>query len=42
MTGPSRPRASAELPPESAAVRAVFTQLQVALHTLVAALLAFT
>lgn len=42
VTGPSRPRASAELPPESAAVRAVFTQLQVALHTLVAALLAFT
>ncbi|MFN3601691.1 MAG: sensor histidine kinase [Dietzia sp.] len=42
MTGPSRPGESAELPPESAGVRAVFTQLQVALHTLVAALLAFT
>ena len=31
-----------ELPPESAGVRAVFAQLQVALHTLVAALLALT
>ncbi|MDJ0423517.1 MULTISPECIES: sensor histidine kinase [Dietzia] len=33
---------AAELPPESAGVRAVFAQLQVALHTLVAALLALT
>ncbi|WP_255583504.1 sensor histidine kinase [Dietzia sp. ANT_WB102] len=32
----------AELPPESAGVRAVFSQLQVALHTLVAALLVLT
>lgn len=31
-----------ELPPESAGVRAVFAQLQVALHTLVAALLVLT
>lgn len=31
-----------ELPPESAGVRAVLAQLQVALHTLVAALLVFT
>lgn len=31
-----------ELPPESAGVRAVFAQLEVALHTLVAALLALT
>ncbi|MBB0969135.1 sensor histidine kinase, partial [Dietzia aerolata] len=31
-----------ELPPESAGVRAVLAQLQVALHTLVAALLALT
>lgn len=32
----------AELPPESAGVRAVFSQLQLALHTLVAALLILT
>lgn len=36
------PTTAAELPPESAGVRAVFAQLQVALHTLVAALLALT
>ncbi|MEB8326663.1 sensor histidine kinase [Dietzia kunjamensis] len=36
------PAPAAELPPESAGVRAVFAQLQVALHTLVAALLALT
>ena len=33
---------AAELPPESAGVRVVFTQLQIALHTLVAALLVLT
>lgn len=42
VTRPPDPASSAELPPESAGVRSVFTQLQVALHTLVAALLAFT
>ena len=36
------PTTAAELPPESAGVRAVFAQLEVALHTLVAALLALT
>lgn len=36
------PTTAAELPPESAGVRAVFAQLQVALHTLMAALLALT
>ena len=38
----SVPETAAELPPESAGVRAVFAQLQVALHVLVAALLALT
>lgn len=38
----SVPATAAELPPESAGVRAVLAQLQVALHTLVAALLALT
>ncbi len=38
----SAPATVPELPPESAGVRVVFTQLQVALHTLVAALLALT
>ena len=38
----SAPASAAELPPESAGVRAVFAQLQVALHTLVAALVALT
>lgn len=38
----SVPTSAAELPPESAGVRAVFAQLQVALHTLVAGLLALT
>lgn len=36
------PSPTPELPPESAGVRAVFAQLQVALHILVAALLALT
>lgn len=36
------PSTSPELPPESTGVRAVFAQLQVALHMLVAALLALT
>ncbi|AVM63963.1 sensor histidine kinase [Dietzia sp. oral taxon 368] len=36
------PASAAELPPESAGVRVVFTQLQIALHTLVAALLVLT
>ncbi|HMT50949.1 sensor histidine kinase [uncultured Dietzia sp.] len=36
------PASVPELPPESAGVRVVFTQLQVALHTLVAALLTLT
>lgn len=38
----SEPTTAAELPPESAGVRVVFTQLQIALHTLVAALLVLT
>ncbi|GLB62946.1 two-component system, sensory transduction histidine kinase [Dietzia sp. NCCP-2495] len=38
----SAPVPEMELPPESAGVRAVFAQLQVALHTLVAALLVLT
>ncbi|UVE93929.1 sensor histidine kinase [Dietzia sp. B32] len=45
MTSAPAPAAAApaaELPPESAGVRVVFAQLQVALHTLVAALLALT
>ena len=42
VTGPSASAPGADLPPESAGVRVVFTQLQVALHVLVAVLLAFT
>src|SRR5699024_12594021 len=38
----SVPETAAELPPESAGVRAVFAQLQLALHVLVAALRALT
>lgn len=38
----SVPATATELPPESAGVRAVFAQLQVALHVLVAVLLALT
>ena len=42
MTRVPDPSPEAAPPPESAGVRAVFAQLQVALHTLVAALLALT
>lgn len=42
VPAPDVPVSSTELPPESAGVRAVLAQLEVALHTLVAALLVLT